>query len=336
MGTNKEWIKKTIAHQDAKRVPYNFSFSPVARVKVEEFYGTKDIEEKFNFPIRMISPKSIKPLYASSAIYGKEIQDEFGVVWNTSDIDRGSPIKTCLKEPSLKNYVFPDPGDTKRFEEIKVWCDKNKDNFTVIWIGDLWERATFMRGMEELLIDTKFDPEFVSQLLEGIKNYILKTMEILFNNFSFDCIALSDDYGNQKQLVMSPKDWRHFIKPILKEIYSFAHKYNCITFHHSCGNVKEIIGDLIGIGLDILHPIQPEAMDIFELKKEFGKDLSFCGGIRTQDLLIRATPEEICEEIKKLKEQMGKGGGYILEPGITIQADVPSENIVAMIEESKR
>ncbi|MGC8804459.1 MAG: uroporphyrinogen decarboxylase family protein, partial [Candidatus Ratteibacteria bacterium] len=82
------------------------------------------------------------------------------------------------------------------------------------------------------------------------------------------------------------------------------------------------------------HPIQPEAMDINYLKKEFGADLCFCGGIRTQDLLVKGTPEQVRDEVKRLKETMGKGGGYILEPGITIQADVPACNLFAMIDEA--
>ncbi|HXK45243.1 MAG TPA: uroporphyrinogen decarboxylase family protein, partial [bacterium] len=104
---------------------------------------------------------------------------------------------------------------------------------------------------------------------------------------------------------------------------------------HSCGYIIPIIPDLIELGLDILHPVQPEAMDIYYLKKEFGTDLSFCGGISTQDLLVRGTPEQVRNEVKRLKETMGKGGGYILEPGITIQADVLAHNLFAMIDEAK-
>jgi hypothetical protein len=93
---------------------------------------------------------------------------------------------------------------------------------------------------------------------------------------------------------------------------------------------------MLDLGLDILHPIQPEAMDIYKLKREYGKALTFCGGIRTQDLLPRGTAGEVRDEIRRLKEYMGRGGGYILEPGITLQADVPLENLVAMIEEARR
>ena len=93
---------------------------------------------------------------------------------------------------------------------------------------------------------------------------------------------------------------------------------------------------MIDIGLDILHPIQPEAMDILKLKSEFGRHLTFCGGVGTQDLLPYGTAQEVQKEVRRLKRHMGAGGGYILEPGITIQADVPLENVLAMIDESRR
>jgi len=93
---------------------------------------------------------------------------------------------------------------------------------------------------------------------------------------------------------------------------------------------------MIELGLDILHPVQPEAMDPIALKKEFGKALTLCGGVPTQKLLPYGTPDEVRAEVKKLKTHMGAGGGYILEPGITLQADIPIENMVAMIDEARR
>ena len=93
---------------------------------------------------------------------------------------------------------------------------------------------------------------------------------------------------------------------------------------------------MIDIGLDILHPIQPEAMDILFLKKEYGKELTFCGGIGTQQLLVTAKPQQVREEVQRLKRVMGTDGGYILEPGITIQVDVPVENMIAMIDEARK
>ena len=335
MGKNRDWIIKTISHQGEWPVPYNFTFSPPARKKIEKFYGTDAIEEILDFPIRMSALKSIKPLYADPAVFGKTARDEFGVVWSTNELDRGSPVGPVLLAPDFSGYQFPDAAAAYRFEELGDWCENNQEHYTIVWIGDLWERATFMRGMEGLLQDLTLNPEFVEELLGHLTDYVLQSMEILFDKFEFDAVALSDDYGTQQSLLISPADWRRFIKPRLVEIYTFAKKHNRRVFHHSCGNIISIVGDMIDIGLDILHPIQPEAMDIFKLKREFGAAVTFCGGIRTQDILPRGTVEQVRAEIKRLKQDMGKGGGYILEPGITIQADVPLDNLVAMIDEAR-
>jgi uroporphyrinogen decarboxylase len=159
-------------------------------------------------------------------------------------------------------------------------------------------------------------------------------MKVLFERYEFEGIAISDDYGTQKALLMSPETWRAFLKPLLAGIYSLGKAHGCTIFHHSCGSISAIVPDMIEIGLDILHPIQPEVTDVYRLKREYGKHLTLCGGVRTQDRLPRGSPEEVRQEVRKLKQQLGRDGGYILEPGITLQADVPLENLVAMIDEA--
>jgi uroporphyrinogen decarboxylase len=330
--TNREWITLAISHKETRSVPYNFLFSPKVFKALSDYYKTNDLEEAICLPIRMNGPRSIKPLYADPDSYGPTIRDEFNVVWSTSDIDRGSPIGPCLNEPSLKKFKFPDPTVPYRFESLSDWCMQQRDNFRVLWIGDLWERATFMRGMEELLTDLYTEPDFVENLLESLADYILKTMDILFGCCEFEAIALSDDYGTQQSLIMNPVHWRKFVRPQLKKIYASAKRAGKTVFHHSCGNIVPIIPDMIDLGLDILHPIQPEAMDIFELKREFGKALTFCGGMPTQRVLPNGTPGEVRETALRIKTQMSSGGGYIFEPGITLLADVPFENILALIE----
>ena len=336
MCTNQHWIKTTLAHKRTHAVPYNFMFSPPAQLMLKKYYGHADLEQALGMPISMSAPVSIKPLYADPAKFGEKIEDEFGVVWSTSSVDRGSPIGPCLTEANLSNYSFPDAAEERRFEGLADWCEQNKDNYTIIWVGDLWERATFMRGMEHILMDLALNPKFVEELLRGLTDYILQTMQILFDRFSFDSVAISDDYGMQRAMIMSPADWRRFVKPLLEEIYGFARGHGRTVFHHSCGNIYPIISDMIDIGLDILHPIQPEAMDVFGLKRDFGRDLTFCGGIRTQDLLPNGSDSQVRDEVRRLKSEMAKDGGYILEPGITIQADVPLDNIIAMIEEARK
>ena len=330
--SNQNWIREVLRHHGGVPVPYNLPLSPPARRKLEDHYGTGDVEGFLDLPIRMRGPKSIKPLYASPEQYGSRVADEFGVVWSTSPIDRGSPVEPCIRRPDLAGYTFPDPTAAYRFEDLGAWCRQNARQYTIVWAGDLWERATFMCGMERLLLYAATEPEFVGSLLDGIADYILRTMDILFERFRFDGIALSDDYGTQQSMLISPATWRGLVKPRLARIFARAKAAGRTVLLHSCGNVGAVVPDLVELGLDILHPIQPEALDCVELKRQFGADLTLCGGLRTQDLLPRGTPEEIRREVARLQNQLGTGGGYILEPGITIQADVPLENILALIE----
>jgi hypothetical protein len=201
MENNKQWILETLAHRNSGRVPYNFMFSPPARRVLEAHYQTDKIEERFNFPIRMSVPSSIKPLYAEPDTYGPIIKDEFGVMWTTSYIDRGAPIGPCLRKPDLTHYRFPDAHREYRFSGLPQWCEENSLHYTIIWVGDLWERATFMCSMEKLLTYVVTDDSFVEALLHGITDYILQTMDIVFERCKFDGIALSDDYGAQNAIL---------------------------------------------------------------------------------------------------------------------------------------
>ena len=328
----KEWILKTISHEETYKVPFHFDFAPPARVKLEKHYGPELIERDFDSPVRWMMPNTVKPIYATPDIYGKYLKDEFGVVWILSMYDRGTPIPV-LNKPSLDEYTFPDPKAAYRFENLEKMCNQRNGFFRLILIGDLWERATFMRGMENILLDLVLNKKFFFRLLRGITDYMLETMQILNDRFDFECFFLSDDYGSQKSLLMSPDHWMSCIKPFLNEVIKTAKDFGKFMMLHSCGHIQPIVRDLIDMGLDILHPIQPEANDIFKLKREFGKYLTLNGGLRTQDLLPLGSRKDIVSEVKKLKNKMGKHGGYILEPGITIQGDVPIDNLITMVEE---
>jgi uroporphyrinogen decarboxylase len=334
--SNKEWIRQTLDHKEFDYVPYNFIFMPVSAQQAIEVYGT-DLNEALDMPLRFYGPETKKPMFVDPDEFGPTITDEFGVTWSTSKIDRGAPIGPSLKEPTLDGFTFPDPEEESRFEWIEQWCEWQKDHYRGMIVGDLWERATFMRGMENLLVDTLLNPRFVEALLNELTDYILKGMTKLFEmNCDFECIFLMDDYGMQRSTIISPDQWRKFVKPCLAKIYGLAKDRQCDVFHHTCGHNTPIIGDMIDLGLDILHPIQPEAMDIKALKREFGKDVTFCGGLSTQDLLINGNPQQVRDQVRWLKDYMARDGGYIFDTGLAIQADVPKENMLAMIDEATR
>ncbi|HUT34928.1 MAG TPA: uroporphyrinogen decarboxylase family protein [Planctomycetota bacterium] len=333
--TNREWVQRVLRHEAGLPVPYNLSLSPPARRRLAERYGQGEIEDILDLPLRMRGTNSVKPLYASPHEFGPTARDEWHVVWTTSEIDRGSPIGPPITRPDLRGVVFPDPAAPRRFEGLGAWCQRHGDNYTILWIGDLWERATFLCGMENLLLWLALEPRFVHALLEGIADFVLRTLEILLGRFACDGVALSDDYGTQRGMLISPEAWRRFVRPRLARIFGRAKGAGKTIFLHSCGNIRPLVPELVDLGLGILHPIQPEAMDILELKREFGRHLSFCGGLGTQELMVRAAPDAVRAEVRRLQRTMGAGGGYILESGITLQDDVPLVNMAAMVEEAR-
>ena len=107
------------------------------------------------------------------------------------------------------------------------------------------------------------------------------------------------------------------------------------VFVHSCGCILKIMEDIVELGVDVLNPIQPECMDIAELKEKYGEHLTFWGGISTQKTLPYGTPEEVRKETEETIKLMSRGGGYITCPSQEVQTDVPYENLKALIETAR-
>jgi uroporphyrinogen decarboxylase len=203
------------------------------------------------------------------------------------------------------------------------------------------EMAAWLRGFLDFYCDVASNEELFCTILDKIVELkIIYWEHILDVAKEFvDIIQEADDLGGQNRLLISPDKYRRLVKPRHQEIFDFIHSHsNAKVFFHSCGAIREIIPDLIEIGVDILNPVQVSApgMDSAELKQEFGKDLVFWGGgIDTQSILPYGTPQQVREEVKRRLNDFMPGGGYIFAPTHNIQADVPPENIVAMWETLK-
>ena len=203
-----------------------------------------------------------------------------------------------------------------------------------------WDYIHMLCGMEQSLMDLVLKPREMERLLGMIHEvqmqYWERALEIVGDNI--DIVMHSDDLGMQNSPMMSPDMYRRFVKPLHEELISMIKtkaKAEVKFLLHSCGSVRALIPDFIDVGVDILNPIQVSAagMDTAELKKEFGKDLCFCGGgVDTQEILPRGTPEQVRDEVKRRLDDLAPGGGYIFAAVHNIQADVPPENLQAMYE----
>lgn len=201
----------------------------------------------------------------------------------------------------------------------------------------LFETSWPFRGYENMLADMLAQPEIAEYFLDIELDWNLEyTAQAA--RAGVDMLSFGDDVGSQTGMTFSAQLWRSMIKPRWAKIFAQAKqiKPDIVLWYHSCGNVTDIIPDLIEIGLDILNPIQPECMDIYEIQRKYGEHLSFDGGIGTQSVLPFGTPQQVAAQTERLVETFGANGGLILSPSHVIEPEVPAENLDAFVQTALR
>jgi uroporphyrinogen decarboxylase len=176
------------------------------------------------------------------------------------------------------------------------------------------------------------EPREAKKLLTKIIDRNLVMLENFLALPEIDGVLLGSDWGSQADLLMSFDTWQDMIQIGEKREYDLVHAYGKDVWLHSCGNVARLLPSLIEMQLEVLNPVQPEAMDIAALKREYGDRIAFWGGISTQQTLPYGTPDDVRAEARAVRNLLSQGGGYIFSPAQSIQSDVPVENILALLE----
>lgn len=324
-----------MAHRETDFVPFQMDCLSVAEKKLRGHFGENDLGKVIGNHIAMFEP-SYYSIFKVEDLGPGKFRDAFGATWELKPgEDIGTVIDYPLKDATLDGYEFPDPNAVMELDEIPAFIERNNDRFVVGAIGfSLYERAWIMRGIEPILTDFVENLPFVEELFDRITEFNLVITKRLCH-FPIDAFHYGDDWGQQHGLIMSPALWRKIFKKRLKTLYDVVHNAGLPVSVHSCGDITEIIPDLIEIGVNMITPLQAEALDFNFLKKEYGKDLTFWGGVSTQRTLPYGTPGDVRAEIRERIRVLGKGGGYILAPSHELQGDIPLENMLAFIDEAQ-
>ena len=262
--------------------------------------------------------------------------DMYGSTWR---LDKLSPHleKPALKKSSFNDYIFPDLGaflDEGWYENSLKLINEKKDYFWVVLnpLG-LWERTWTLRGFENALMDAVVNPDFYHELVRRVFEQQMMILDKVLR-LPIDGFIFADDWGFQDGIVIGAKRWRRFFKPYVAKLYAKVHEAGKYVLHHMCGSIAEILPHLIDIGLDVYESVQPEAKNNnpYRLKKLYGENLTFWGGLGSQNTIPFGTPSDIKAEVGRLCKEMGKGGGYILECAKAIQPGTPVKNAIAVIE----
>ncbi|BBB49164.1 uroporphyrinogen decarboxylase family protein [Pelolinea submarina] len=254
------------------------------------------------------------------------------------------PLADATTFEDLENYPnWPKMDDPYRVaqaaEDAKRLAEENEYAILATpWLMFPFERAFGLQGMDKFLMNMAMYPDFAEAMLKKNLEFCMQHMSHFLDAVgdNIDMIKIGDDLGSQDRLMISPRMYRKLLKPIHAELIALIKsKTKAKVFFHTDGDVFDLIGDFIEIGVDVLNPIQTSAgkmADLEGLKREYGKDLVFCGAVDTQHILPHGTPEEVRQEMKRVIDILGQDGGYMVASVHTIMNEVPPENILAMVD----
>ena len=301
---SRERILTALAHKEADRTPFNFTLTwGEMRERFKKDFGTADYEKHYGHDIKYVDVAiQINKEQGSDKAHVPRVPEE--------------TMARCIKETNelhSQGYAVSSEYESSIYEKLKHWY------------GD---------------VDTLLMPYEQPELLEKEIRRLVDWRKDVFGAYAkigVDILWMGDDLGTQKDLVMNPEQYRQWYKSAHAEIIKHIKSVNpkvCVALH-SCGNVTKLLPDFIDIGLDVLQAVQPECMDIAFLKKEYGRNISFWGGVGAQSELVHGKPEDVSRVVKKTLEIMSPGGGYILAPAHRLTPDVSWENIKAFCDAAK-
>ena len=304
--TSRERVSKALAHEEPDRVPYNLRPSDEMRERLQQEQNNSDVDFSsfFRHDIRYVT----------------------------------MPMPTCPEDVPPHEWV-PRPTADEIGKAKEQTEDLQGRGLAVCgaYACGVFEQAKDWHGDAETLTMPYDDPVRTERALDRITEWKMDVYGA-YVQAGVDVVWIGDDLGMQQNLIMSPVVYRQWYRPRHLRIVEHLRMIRPdvrIAFH-CCGYVTTLIPDLIQIGIDILEAVQAECMDIGQLKREFGRDLSFWGAVGAQSVLARTTPQQVVEGVRKTLSIMAPGGGYIAAPCHTLTEEVPWESVVAFHESVQR
>lgn len=343
-------------HQEPDRCPMQISFTPEFAMRLEadlQLKGqglhnphgggnTYELERHLDEDMLLTSVGWVNGYYQDGYQNVGSYQDEWGVTWKTIEYETrfgtgkytepfGPPL---ADDAALERYTPPDPNRPELYAEAERVVCTHKAEYWIVGVTPttIFETAWALRGYERLLMDMAADPATAERVLDIPFQYHTAVTQHLVK-LGVDMIWLGDDVGGQKSMLMSPKMWRTYLKPRMAELIASLRAINPVIkiAYHTDGVVYPIIPELIEIGIDVLNPIQPMAMDPIRLKNEYGDRLCFWGSLDIQQTLPFGTPDDVRTEVITRLKTLGTSGGLIIGPTHNVQLDTPLENFWAMV-----
>lgn len=341
---SRERVLTSFSHGIPDRVPVFADYVPEVKAKLMEYFGTDDY---YDMCVRIGNDMLMSGAGIGASYYGEK--DEYvcpwGCTWKYFENNDGRyteivdhPLANDPDGSKLAAYRIPDPEGEEIWQPARELVEKyGNTHFIAASITcSIFEAGWYLHGLEDTIIDMSVRPDYTNALFDKVMEFPLRAGLRLIDE-NVDMLWLGDDVGMQQCMMMSPEMWRAYLKPRMKKLISaFKEKRpDILVAYHSCGYIVPVIEDLIEIGLDILNPIQPLAMDPAAVKDAYGDRLCYWGAICVQETLPHGSEADIRGEVKLRMKTIGRDGGYMMSPAHTIQADTSLENVLAFYRAAK-
>ena len=352
--TPRERIRLALEHKETDITPFSWGFgiNHPAKVDLVAHMGLESVAELDRRMAELddcawVSPDYIGPKLADPG--DGSWTDVWGVRRKFVSFGAGGydeichyPLDGMEEAEELEDYPFPSPDwwDFSCLPEKIAEINAGPTKAIKLGNGNIFETATYMRGLENILMDIYVNPEFLHALLQKVTDYYLGyfSRALKAAGGEIDIIFTADDVGTQTGLLMSPEAIREFITDYHRPLNDLIHSFGAKVMYHSCGAAVQAIPDLIDCGVDVLESLQfyTTGMDPEDLQTRFGDRLCFHGGVSVQKTMVFGSAQDVRDEVARLLSTLGREGGYILAPAHFIQAGTPPENVLAMLEAAGR
>jgi len=327
---SRERVQRAIHFGKPDRPPISHAILPSAQFK----YGAAlqeildSVHEDFGWHLLPDLPRDKLP-----PMYKKGInRDEFGTVWKVTVEGRcGIPIEYPISDWSrYDKFIWPEfgAGPPKWRLYSGHMADKSDEYYARgAWIT-FFEQMQQLRGFEPLLVDIIEDRPEVYRLRDDLLKFNLRWID-RWLKYDYQGLHFADDWGTQDNLMISPRIWRSFFKPVYKEMFSKVKSAGLDVWFHSDGNITKILEDLIDLGVDVLN-CQSSVIGL-EVLHRYAGHICFRTDLDRQKIMPYASPNKVKEHIFEIFDALGTSDGGIVACG-EISEDVPLDNIRAMYE----
>lgn len=350
---HRERVQTALNHEVPDRCPMQISFTPEFAARLRSALGLEGSEHNphgggntYALELALDQDLLLTSVGWANSYYSAgdadSYTDEWGITWKNVAYETrfgtghytemvGHPL---AENAAIDSWQPPNPNRPGLYAEAERVVRTYGDEYWIVGVTvtTVFETAWALRGYERTLIDLATDPEYVERLLDIPFHYHLTAAKRLVQ-IGVDMIWIGDDVGTQHAMLISPQCWRRHLKPRLATFISTLRGINpqIKVAYHSDGMIVPILPDLIEVGIDVLNPVQPAAMDPAEVKRAYGDQLCFWGSIDEQHTLPFGTPADVEREVRTRLETIGRNGGLIIGPTHHVQLDTPLENLTALV-----